>query len=138
MPTIKKISIPSTGLTLGLTWHLIKLAAYKWCFYSFTFCAISQTNKNPNETNTACYPTEVTPSFFLLIEIRPSWLQVIFFLILDHSPINFRRNFTFTVGTSLNKSPRHVPCLRPSLCGKRLIHLCKILPPFQKSAVIST
>lgn len=137
-PRGRKISIPSTGLTLRLTWHLIKLAAYKWCFYSFTFCAISQTNKNSNKTNIACYPTELTPNFFLLTEIIPSWLQVIFSLILDHSPTNFRSNFTFTIGASLNKIPRHVPCLKPSLCGKRLILLCKILPPFQKSAVIST
>lgn len=95
-------------------------------------------NKNPNKTNIACYLTELTPNVSLLIEIIPSWLQVIFSPVLDHSPTNCRRNFTFTVGASLNKSPRHSPCLKPSLCGKRLIPLRKILPTFQKSPVMST
>lgn len=73
-PVDRKVRIPrpSKGLTLCLMRRLIKMALLKRLFYSFTFCAISKTNKDQTEIKISCNPTELTKitlNFFLLIEV---------------------------------------------------------------------
>lgn len=122
-----KISIPSTspGLTLWLTWHLIKLAPFKWHF------TVSHSAQFPKQTTTKtkqiflfCIPQTY---LFLLLGLPAqditSWLQVMFSLILYHMPTNLRRYFNFTVDALLKRSPRLLNPLKPPLCGKMLIPL---------------
>lgn len=76
----------------------------------------------------------ITTNLFPLLDVPvqniPSWLQVIFSLILHRIPTNFRRHFTFTVDALLKRSPRLLHSQKSSLCRKMLILLSQIFSYF--------